>query len=78
MLRDELDRLQGAQGFVDGAADGEVVDGGVVENAVGGDDVEAAEGEARVLVQAWRCVLGAVRKIEGEEEEEEGEEGKRG
>ena len=53
MLGDELDRLESAQGFVDAAADGEVVDGRVVEDAVRGDDVEASEGEARVLVEAW-------------------------
>ena len=54
MLGDELDRPQRAEGLVDRPADGEVVDRGVVKDAVWGDDVEAAEGEARVLVEA--CV----------------------
>jgi len=53
VLCDELDRFESSKGLIDRSTDGKVVDSGVVEDAVGGDDVEAAEGEARVLVEAW-------------------------
>lgn len=45
----ELERLDEADGLVDGAADGEVVDGDLAEDALGVNDEEAAEGDALVL-----------------------------
>ena len=43
---DELERLDEADGLVDGAADGKVVDGDLAENALRVNDEEAAERDA--------------------------------
>jgi hypothetical protein len=39
----ELESLEYAEGFVNGTSDGEVIDGGMLDDAIGVDDEEAAE-----------------------------------
>ena len=51
----ELKGLDEPQSFVDGAADGQVVDGDLAEDSRGRDDEEAAEGDAGVV--ALVCLL---------------------
>lgn len=61
-----LERLEDAEGLVDGAAEAEVVDGGVLEHALLVDDEEAAESDALVVQD---LVVGAVGKAHGRERE---------
>ena len=49
VLLDELERLDEADRLVDRATDGEVVDRDLAEGALGVDEEEAAEGNARIL-----------------------------
>lgn len=51
VLVGELEGLDEAQGLVDVAADGQVVDGDLAEHALGVDDEQAAQGDALVLDQ---------------------------
>lgn len=52
VLVGELERLDQAQGLVDVAADGQVVDGDLAQGALGVDDEEAAQGDALLLNEA--------------------------
>lgn len=49
MLLDKLEGLDEAKGLLDGATNGQVVDGDLSEDALGIDDEETAEGDALVL-----------------------------
>lgn len=51
VLVGELEGLDEAQGLVDGAAHGQVVDGDLAQDALGVDDEQAAQGHALVLEQ---------------------------
>lgn len=59
---DVLERLEDAERLVNGAPEAEVVDGGVLENALLVDDEEAAESDALVVQD---LVVGAARGEEG-------------
>lgn len=51
MLCHELDGLQRSQGFVDISSHRKVIDSGMLHDALRIDDVEAAKGDASVLLQ---------------------------
>lgn len=66
VLVGELEGIDQAEGLVDAAADGEVVDGDLADDAVGVDDEEAAEGNA-FLLDEDTVVLGELVVLVGEE-----------
>ena len=66
VLVGELEGVDQAEGLVDAAADGEVVDGDLADDAVGVDDEEAAESDA-LLLNEHTVVLGELVVLVGEE-----------
>ena len=51
MVADVLEGLQQAQGLINTAADGQVVDGALHDHTIGIDDEQAAQGHTGVLVE---------------------------
>jgi hypothetical protein len=68
MLVGELEGLDEADGLLDRAADGQVVDGDLAEGALRVDDEEAAKGDALVL-EKDAVVAGDLVRLVGEERE---------
>jgi hypothetical protein len=68
MLVGELEGLDEADGLLDRAADGQVVDGNLAEGALRVDDEEAAKGDALVL-EKDAVVAGDLVRLVGEERE---------
>lgn len=66
VLIGELEGLDQAQGLVDVAADGQVVDGDLAQGALGVDDEEAAQGDALLLNQ-HAVVAGNLEVLVGHE-----------
>ena len=63
---DELERLDETDGLVDGAADGEVVDGDLAEDTLRVDDEEAAESDT-LLLEEDAVVAGDLQVLVGNE-----------